>query len=78
MCSTDLKNSLLSINNNNDYLSDISPIHTTPLCRIQHQEIDCFTIVLGKKTGMTFPVDIHNQQVNALYDWLQSDQLFHV
>ena len=24
--------------------------------------------MLGKKTGMTFPVDIHNQQVNALYD----------
>ena len=23
---------------------------------------------MGKKTGTTFPVDIHNQQVNALYD----------
>ena len=23
---------------------------------------------MGKVTGMTFPVDIHNQQVNALYD----------
>ena len=32
------------------------------------QEIDCFTIVFGKETGTTFPVDIHNQQVNALYD----------
>ena len=32
------------------------------------REIDCFTIALGKETGMTFPVDIHNQQVNALYD----------
>ena len=32
------------------------------------REIDCFTIALGKKTGTTFPVDIHNQQVNALYD----------
>ena len=32
------------------------------------REIDCFTIVLGKETGMTFPVDIHNQQVIALYD----------
>ena len=32
------------------------------------REIDCFTIVLGKKQGMTFPVDIHDQQVNALYD----------
>ena len=32
------------------------------------REIDCFTIALGKKTGMTFPVDIHKQQVNALYD----------
>ena len=32
------------------------------------REIDCFTIALGKKTGMTFPVDIHNQTVNALYD----------
>ena len=27
-----------------------------------------FTIALGKKTGMIFPVDIHNQTVNALYD----------
>ena len=32
------------------------------------REIDCFTIVLGKKTGTTFPVDIHNQKVNALYN----------
>ena len=32
------------------------------------REIDCFTIILGKKTGKTFPVDIHNQKVNALYD----------
>ena len=32
------------------------------------REKDCFTIALGKKTGMTFPVDIHNQKVNALYD----------
>ena len=32
------------------------------------REIDCFTIALGKKTGMTFPVDIHNQKINALYD----------
>ena len=32
------------------------------------REIDCFTIALGKKTGMTFPIDIHNQQVYALYD----------
>ena len=30
--------------------------------------MDCFTIALGKKTGTTFPVDIHNQEVNALYD----------
>ena len=32
------------------------------------REIDCFTIALGKETGTTFPVDIHDQQVNALYD----------
>ena len=32
------------------------------------REIDCFTIALGKKTRTTFPVDIHNQKVNALYD----------
>ena len=32
------------------------------------REIDCFTIASGKDTGMTFPVDIHNQQVNALHD----------
>ena len=32
------------------------------------REIDCFTIVLGKKTGTTFPVNIHNQKVNTLYD----------
>ena len=32
------------------------------------KRIDCFTIALGKKTGVTFPLDIHNQQVNALYD----------
>ena len=31
------------------------------------REIDCFTIALGKKTYITFTVDIHNQQVNALY-----------
>ena len=24
------------------------------------REIDCFTITLDKKTGTTFPVDIHN------------------
>ena len=30
--------------------------------------MDCFTIALGKETGMTFPIDIYNQQVNALYD----------
>ena len=30
--------------------------------------MDCFTIALGKETGTTFPVDIHDQQVNALYD----------
>ena len=32
------------------------------------REIDCFTIALGKKTGTTFPVDIHDQKVIALYD----------
>ena len=32
------------------------------------REIDCFTIALGKKTGSTFPVDIHGKQVNTLYD----------
>ena len=32
------------------------------------REIDCFTIALAKKTGTTFPVDIHGKQVNALYD----------
>ena len=32
------------------------------------REIDCFTIALGKKTGTTFPVDIHGKQVNAHYD----------
>ena len=30
--------------------------------------MDCFTIALGKKTGTIFQVDIHNQQVNVLYD----------
>ena len=32
------------------------------------REIDCFTITLGQKTGTTFPIDIHNQKVYALYD----------
>ena len=32
------------------------------------REIDCFTIALEKKTGTTFPVNINNQIVNALYD----------
>ena len=32
------------------------------------REIDCFIIALGKKTGTTFPVNINNQTVNALYD----------
>ena len=32
------------------------------------REIDCFAIALGKETDTTFPVDIHNQKVNALYD----------
>ena len=32
------------------------------------REIDCFTIALGQKTGTTFPIDIHNQKVYALYD----------
>ena len=32
------------------------------------RKIDYLTIALGKKTGMTFPVDIHNQKVNTLYD----------
>ena len=32
------------------------------------RETDCFTIALGKKTGATFPIDIHGQQVNTLYD----------
>ena len=40
----------------------------TPIQNSAPREIDCFTIALGKKTGMTFPVDIHNQQVTALYD----------
>ena len=31
-------------------------------------EIDCFTIALGEQTGMTFPIDIHNKTVYALYD----------
>ena len=31
------------------------------------REIDCFTIALGQKTG-TFPIDIHNQKVYALYN----------
>ena len=32
------------------------------------REIDCFTIAFGKKTGTTFPVDIHDKQVNTPYD----------
>ena len=27
-----------------------------------------YNLALGKKTGMTLPVDIHNQKVNVLYD----------
>ena len=44
----------------NAYLSTVQS--STP------REIDCFTIELGKKTGTTFLIDIHNQKVYALYD----------
>ena len=44
----------------NAYLSTVQS--STP------REIDCFTIALGQKTGTTFPIDIHNQNVYALYD----------
>ena len=30
--------------------------------------MDCITIAFGQKTGTTFPIDIHNQKVYALYD----------
>ena len=61
--------SQLSLHNKIDYLQNMNQMPATQLYKIQHpKEIDCFTIALGKKTGMTFPVDIHNQQVNALYD----------
>ena len=44
----------------NAYLSTVQS--STP------REIDCFTITLGQKTGTTFPIDVHNRKVYALYD----------
>ena len=33
------------------------------------RQLDCFTIVLGKKTGTTFPITFDNKHnYNALYD----------
>ena len=46
----------------------MNQVPTTQLYKIQHQKKYCFTIALDKETGTTFPVDILNQQVNALYD----------
>ena len=67
MCSMDPKNSLMIPPlNNNDYHEPDA--YYTTVQNSSPREIDCFTIALGKKTGKTFPVDIHNQQVNALYD----------
>ena len=34
----DLKNSLMSTTQNNDYLLDMNQMPTTPLYKIQHQE----------------------------------------
>ena len=65
----DQRTSQLSFHNKIDYLQSMNQMPTTQLYKIQHQKkIDCFTIALGKETGTTFPVNIHNQQVNALYD----------
>ena len=60
----DQRISQLNLHNKIDYLQNMNQMPATQPSKIQ----DCFTIALGKKTGMTFPVDIHNQQVNALYD----------
>ena len=49
------------------YKYESDAYYTTTL-KSTPRKIDCFTIALGKKTGTTFPVDIHNQKVNALYD----------
>ena len=60
--------SQLSLHNKIDYLQNMNQMPTTQLYKIQHQKKYCFTVALGKEMGTTFLVDIHNQQVNALYD----------
>ena len=65
----DQRISQLNLHNKIDYLQNMNQMPTTQLYKIQQQRVvDCFTIALGKETGTTFPVDIHNQQVNSLYD----------
>ena len=44
----------------NAYLSTVQM--STP------RKIDCFTITFRQKTGTTFPIDIHNQKVYAIYN----------
>ena len=59
------RNRQLTLHNKktNDYLQNMNPMHTSA-----PREIDCFIIALGQKTGTTFPIDIHNQKVYALYN----------
>ena len=53
---------------NNEYLHNLIQIITSTLYR-HLQQIDCFTIALGKKTCTTFPIIFNNNQnYNALYD----------
>ena len=59
----------LSLHKKIDYLQNMKQMPTTQLYNYSAQrELDCFTIALGKKTGMNFPVDTHSQQVKTLYD----------
>ena len=57
--------SQLGLHNKIDYLQNVNQMPTTQLYKIQHHAKDCFTVALGKETGMPFPVDIHNQQVQV-------------
>ena len=65
----DQRTSQLNLHNKMDYLQKYkTDAYYATIQNSAPREIDCFTLALGKKTGTTFPVDIHNQQVNALYD----------
>ena len=64
----DQRISQLNLHNKIDYIQNMNQMPTTQLSKISTKRNRLLYNSSGQENRYHFPVDIHNQQVNALYD----------